>query len=160
MRGVQAAAARLAHLRCTTHGESPDTESRRMHTLALFPAAGLYDAMAFFRNKAFDAGILKTEKVSVPVIAVGNLTAGGTGKTPVVEYLVGLLLKRGTKVAVLSRGYGRSTKGVVVVSDGSSVLADAAGGGDEAVQVARKFPGAVVIVAERRVKGARRAVEE
>lgn len=131
-----------------------------MHTLALFPAAGLYDAIAFFRNKAFDAGILKTEKVSVPVIAVGNLTAGGTGKTPVVEYLVGLLLRRGTKVAVLSRGYGRSTQGVVVVSDGSRVLADAAGGGDEAVQVARKFPGAVVIVAERRVRGARRAVEE
>lgn len=131
-----------------------------MRSLALFPVAGLYDAVTFFRNKAFDIGILKTEKVPVPVIAVGNLTAGGTGKTPVVEYLVALLMRRGRRVAVLSRGYGRSTRGVVVVSDGERVLVTAGEGGDEAVQVARKFPGAVVIVAERRVKAARRAVGE
>ena len=131
-----------------------------MRTLALSPLAGLYDAVTFFRNKAFDVGFLRTEKVAVPVIAVGNLTAGGTGKTPIVEYLVAYLIKRGKKVAVLSRGYGRSSRGVVVVSGGNGVCADAAEGGDEAVQVARKFPGAVVVVAERRIKGARRAVEE
>ncbi len=131
-----------------------------MRSVALFPLAGLYDALTFFRNKAFDAGILKTERVSVPVIAVGNLTAGGTGKTPMVEYLVAQLLKGGRKVAVLSRGYGRSTRGVVVVSDGKAVLVSAAEGGDEAVQVARKFAGVVVIVAEQRVKAARRALED
>ncbi len=131
-----------------------------MRSLALFPAAGLYDVLTFFRNKAFDAGLLRTKRVPVPVIAVGNLTAGGTGKTPMVEYLVALLLGRGRKVAVLSRGYGRSTRGVVVVSDGRSVLVDASKGGDEAVQVARKFRGVVVVVAERRIKAARRAVEE
>jgi tetraacyldisaccharide 4'-kinase len=131
-----------------------------MRSLSLFPLAVLYDAITFFRNKAFDLGLLRTERVQVPVIAVGNLTAGGTGKTPIVEYLVALLLDRGKKVAVLSRGYGRSTRGVVVVSDGRNVLVNAAKGGDEAVQVARKFADAVVIVAERRVQGARRAIDE
>jgi tetraacyldisaccharide 4'-kinase len=131
-----------------------------MRSMTLFPFAALYSAVTFFRNKAFDLGLLRTERVRIPVIAVGNLTAGGTGKTPIVEYLVALLLERRKRVAVLSRGYGRSTRGVVVVSDGKSVLVNAAQGGDEAVQVARKFPHAVVIVAERRVQGARHAVEK
>jgi tetraacyldisaccharide 4'-kinase len=130
-----------------------------MRTLALSPLGGLYNAATFFRNKAFDFGLLKTERVSIPVIAVGNLTAGGTGKTPLVEYIVAFLLGRGKKVAVLSRGYGRLSRGPVVVSDGKSLLADAAEGGDEAVQVARKFPGAVVVVAERRAAGARKSGE-
>ena len=135
------------------------TGSKIMRRFALSPLGGLYNAVTFFRNKAFDVGLLKTERVPYPVIAVGNLTAGGTGKTPLVEYIVAFLLRRGKKVAVLSRGYGRLSRGPVVVSDGRSLLVDAAEGGDEAVQVARKFPGAVVIVSERRAVGALKAGE-
>jgi tetraacyldisaccharide 4'-kinase len=131
-----------------------------MSRTALLPLAALYGAVMFLRNRAFDWGILPTSRVEVPVIAVGNLAAGGTGKTPLVEFLVGYLLKLGRRVAVVSRGYGRSSRGVVVVSEGNGAMVDARTGGDEAVQVARKFPAAAVVVGERRIDAARKAVED
>jgi tetraacyldisaccharide 4'-kinase len=91
------------------------------------------------------------------VISVGNLTAGGSGKTPFVEHLVRMLLERGRAVAVVSRGYGRASRGVVVVSDGHRILVDAKAGGDEPLQMARKFPALRVVVGERRIDGARKA---
>jgi len=124
---------------------------------ALLPLSWLYGAGTFIRNKAFDLGILTTSRASVPVIAVGNMTAGGTGKTPFVEYLVRLLLQRGRAVAVVSRGYGRTTRGVVVVSDGHRLLAAAHEGGDEPLQMAKKFPAIRVVVGERRLDAARKA---
>jgi tetraacyldisaccharide 4'-kinase len=127
--------------------------------LALIPFSWLYGSVIWLRNRGFDLGLLREERVPVPVIAVGNLTAGGTGKTPLVEWLVGRLRERGRTVGVVSRGYGRATTGAVVVSDGTRVLVDARGGGDEPVQMAGKFPGTVVIVAERRVEAARLAVD-
>jgi tetraacyldisaccharide 4'-kinase len=119
----------------------------------------IYAVGVICRNACFDWGILKSTVLRVPVISVGNITAGGTGKTPLVEYVVGYCLRKKKRVAVVSRGYGRSSRGVVVVSDGQSMLADARRGGDEAVQVARKFPEAVVVVGERRVEAARAAVD-
>jgi tetraacyldisaccharide-1-P 4'-kinase len=110
-----------------------------MQRSALLPLAALYGAVMSLRNRAFDRGILSPSRVHVPVIAVGNLTAGGTGKTPLVEFLVGYLLRLGKRVAVVSRGYGRSSRGVVTVSDGKGAIVDARTGGDEAVQVARNF---------------------
>jgi tetraacyldisaccharide 4'-kinase len=127
---------------------------------ALLPLAGLYGAVLFFRNKAFDWGILRSARVPVPVLAVGNLTAGGTGKTPLVEYLVDTLQIQGRRVAVVSRGYGRASRGVVVVSEGNGAMVDALTGGDEAVQVAHKFPAAAVVVGERRIDAARVAVQK
>ncbi len=112
------------------------------------------------RNAAFDAGILRAESAGVPVISVGNLTAGGTGKTPLVESILRYLSAQGIHAAMLSRGYGRRSRGVRVVSDGRQLLLDAREAGDEPVQVARKFPGVPVIVAERRIEGARLAVRE
>lgn len=112
------------------------------------------------RNAAFDAGILQAESAGVPVISVGNLTAGGTGKTPMVELILQYLSGQGIHAAMLSRGYGRRSRGVRVVSDGRRVLLDALEGGDEPVQVARRCPGVPVIVAERRIDGARKAVRE
>ena len=87
------------------------------------------------RNILFDVGVLPVTAVSVPVISVGNMTAGGTGKTPLVERIVEYLLLRGHRVAVVSRGYGRRSHGVIVVSDGKSVKVDAEHGGDEPVQM-------------------------
>ena len=77
---------------------------------ALLPLSWLYGVGVRFRNFLFDVGILKSRAFSVPVIAVGNLTVGGTGKTPHVEYLVRLLHDK-AKVAILSRGYKRKTTG-------------------------------------------------
>jgi tetraacyldisaccharide 4'-kinase len=98
--------------------------------------------------------------VGVPVIAVGNMTAGGTGKTPVVELLVRALCQRGVRVGVISRGYGRASRGVVIVADRERVRVNAQAGGDEPVQIARKFPGVPVVVGERRYDAAVAVVEE
>lgn len=118
-----------------------------------------YGAAMAIRNKAFDAGVVKERAVDVPVISVGNITAGGTGKTPLVEHLVEWLLQRGEKAAVVSRGYGRRTSGLVVVSDGVKQLADAESAGDEPCMLARHVPGAIVVVAGGRYDAARHAVE-
>jgi tetraacyldisaccharide 4'-kinase len=112
------------------------------------------------RNAAFDAGILRAESAGVPVISVGNLTAGGTGKTPLVEFVLQYLSGQGIHAAMLSRGYGRRSRGARVVSDGRRVLLGALEGGDEPVQVARRCPAVPVLVAERRIDGARMAVRE
>jgi tetraacyldisaccharide 4'-kinase len=124
----------------------------------LLPLSVLYGTAVYLRNKAFDLNVLKTEDVHVPVISVGNIVAGGVGKTPLVEYIAGYCKDQGRRVGILSRGYKRSSRGVVVVSDGKTVLVDAGEGGDEPVQMATKLNPAIVVVAERRVEGARAAI--
>ena len=126
----------------------------------LLPVAWIYGSVVAVRNWAFDAGILQQRRADVPVISVGNMTAGGTGKTPLVEYIVGYLLCRGRRVGVVSRGFGRRSHGVVIVACGGKVLVDAVQGGDEPVQIARKFPAASVVVGERRADAARVAIRE
>lgn len=125
----------------------------------LRPLSPLYGAAVAARNFLFDAGVLRVRDAGVPVVSVGNLTAGGTGKTPLVEYLVRGFLARGRRPAVVSRGYGRSGRGTVVVGDGTGVRADSAAAGDEPVQIARRFPTAVVVVAGRRAEAAEVAVQ-
>jgi len=125
---------------------------------ALLPLSWVYGAVAGARNILFDRGLLAVEDAGVPVISVGNLTAGGTGKTPLVEYVVRRLLERGRKPGVVSRGYGRAGRGTVVVADGGVLRVAAAEAGDEPLQIARKFPGAAVVVGERRADAARVAV--
>lgn len=119
-----------------------------------------YGAAVVLRNAAFQSGLLRVRNAGVPVISVGNMTAGGTGKTPLVEYLVARCLARNIRVAVVSRGYGRTTRGVMIVSDGRALRVQADEGGDEPVQIARRFPGAIVVVGERRVDAASIAVRE
>jgi tetraacyldisaccharide 4'-kinase len=126
----------------------------------LIPFSWIYGLGTLIRNAAFDAGILGAESAGVPVISVGNLMAGGTGKTPLVEFLLHYLSEQGVRAAMLSRGYGRRSHGLRVVSDGRRVMLNALEGGDEPVQVARRCPGVPVIVAERRIEGARMAVRE
>jgi tetraacyldisaccharide 4'-kinase len=126
----------------------------------LLPFSWFYGLVMGCRNLAFDLGLLKSEEVGVPVISVGNMTMGGTGKTPLVEYIVGVCLARGRRVAVVTRGYKRESNGVVVVSDGQQMLVNAGQGGDEPVQIARKFRKAIVVVGEHRIDAARKAVHE
>ena len=111
----------------------------------LLPFALIYRCVAVVRNWLFDWGVLKSKAYGVPVIVVGNITVGGTGKTPHVEYLVRSLCAK-QRVAVVSRGYGRSTKGFVEVRP----EADAKSVGDEPLQIKRKFTDICVAVDEVR----------
>lgn len=111
----------------------------------LLPFALIYRCIAVVRNWLFDLGVLKSKAYDVPVIVVGNITVGGTGKTPHVEYLVKMLCAK-RRVAVVSRGYGRSTSGFVEVRPES----DARSVGDEPLQIKRKFSDVLVAVDEVR----------
>ena len=110
------------------------------------------------RNWLFDIGILKSVDVGVPVISVGNITAGGTGKTPIVENIAKIFIEQGKKVAIVSRGFGRASRGTVVVSDGKNILAKAKDAGDEPLYLAQRFNSVIVVVDEQRVRGAQLAV--
>ena len=114
----------------------------------LFPLSWLYGLAVGIRNALFEMGILKSRAFDVPVISVGNITVGGTGKTPHVEYLIRLLQDR-WQVAVLSRGYKRKTRGFLVADD-STTARDI---GDEPFQMKKKYPKATIAVDKKRVHG-------
>ena len=118
------------------------------------PFAPFYAAAVAARNWAYDRKVFKSGSVDVPVISVGNITAGGNGKTPVTEYLVRYFLCRKITTGVLSRGYRRSTTGTMVVSDGKTISGSPETAGDEPFQIAWKFRDAVVMVDEDRLRGA------
>jgi len=114
----------------------------------LRPLSWLYGIGVGFRNLLFEAGILKSQSFATPVISVGNITVGGTGKTPHVEYLI-RLLKDKTNLAVLSRGYKRKSHGFVLGNDHSTMY-DL---GDEPFQMKQKFPDITVAVDKKRTRG-------
>jgi tetraacyldisaccharide 4'-kinase len=108
--------------------------------ILLLPFAGLYRMITGLRNRLFDLGLKPSVKFDLPVISVGNLVAGGTGKSPMIEHLVRLLSNK-YKVATLSRGYGRKTKGLRIGNslDNASTL------GDEPFQFYRKFNDKIIV---------------
>lgn len=108
----------------------------------------LYALATTIRNRRFDSGHLPSQSYPLPIISVGNITVGGTGKTPLTEHLI-RLLQPAYQVALLSRGYGRKTKGVRVADD----KADYTTIGDEPMQLKQKFPHLTVVVAEKRRDG-------
>ena len=114
----------------------------------LFPLAMMYWLVTYIRNLLYDKGILKSYSFDIPIIAVGNLSVGGTGKTPQIEYLI-RLLSDNYKVAVLSRGYKRATEGFVLADE----KATAASIGDEPFQFYSKFPNIQVAVDANRKNG-------
>ena len=114
----------------------------------LMPFSWLYGIGVRFRNMLFSAGVLRSKSFTIPVISVGNITVGGTGKTPHVEYLV-RLLKDNFKTAVLSRGYKRKSKGYVLADADATVRTI----GDEPFQIHKKFPDIYVAVDKRRCRG-------
>lgn len=116
--------------------------------ICAYPLSLLYGCIVLLRNKLFDWRILPSESFNLPVISVGNLITGGTGKTPHIEYLVRLLSSE-YRVAILSRGYGRKTRGFLLVAD--TMNADVVG--DEMMQYRRKFPEILLAVSESRREG-------
>ena len=119
-----------------------------MKKLVLFPLAIIYGIITGIRNKLFDWGILKSNSFNIPIISVGNLSMGGSGKSPHIEYLV-RLLQGSNNVAILSRGYKRKTKGFKLVKQQASAHEI----GDEPAQFKHKFKKATVAVDEKRVHG-------
>ncbi len=114
----------------------------------LYPFSLLYGLITGIRNFLFDSGAITSKKFAFPVICIGNLSVGGTGKTPFTIYLAKFLSEK-YKVAVLSRGYGRKTKGFRMVKTND----DETNTGDEPLLIKRSLPGAIVAVDEKRAEG-------
>ncbi len=129
--------------------------------LLLVPFSVVYGVILWLRNRCYDSGIFESYCPPVPVVSVGNIAVGGTGKTPVVDWFVKEFLDSGLKPAVISRGYGGTFSDPVgCVSIGKGLLLGAEEAGDEPVLLSQKNPEAVVIVARKRVDGVQVAVEQ
>lgn len=122
--------------------------------LAFLYGFGVRIRLFFFR-----LGILRVFRLSVPVISIGNLTVGGTGKTPMAMFIARLSLDKGKKAVILSRGYKRASKGLKVVSDYNAVFYGPDEAGDEPYLMAMSLPGVPVIVCADRVKAGQAAIE-
>jgi len=124
------------------------------------PFSPLYSLAMHLRASLYRRGVLRSHRFPLPVVSVGNLTLGGTGKTPMVQYLARLFQEHGFKPAIVSRGYGGAARGAInLVSDGTSLLLDAHAAGDEPRLLAETLPGVPVLTGVVRRLPARRAQE-
>jgi tetraacyldisaccharide 4'-kinase len=114
-----------------------------------------YRGLFALRETCYTLGLFRTRSLPCPVIAIGNLTVGGTGKTPAVELVARTLLDEGRRPAIISRGYRRSSRGIVVVSDGLRLRASPREAGDEPYLLARRLPNVPVVVGRHRYRAGR-----
>ena len=132
-----------------------------MVLLLLTPLAWLYSLALRLRAGLYRSGILKTLRLPRPVVSIGNITVGGTGKTPVTAYIARFLLAQGHRVAVLSRGYGGSLEGqTCVVSDGITTMLGAEQCGDEPFLLASTVPGLMVVIGTDRFAAGQLAMQQ
>jgi tetraacyldisaccharide 4'-kinase len=130
-------------------------------SILLTPISFIYEAVIILRNKLYDWQIFKSYRIpETKIISIGNLTVGGTGKTPAVELVVNFLTEAGNRVVILSRGYRRKSLGIRVVSDGNKVLLKVADSGDEPYLLAKNLPGVPVVVSQDRYQGSLFIVEK
>lgn len=127
--------------------------------LALWPASLLFGAAVRARRSAYRLGLLRQARAAIPVVSVGNLSVGGTGKTPFALWLAEELHGRGLRPAIVLRGYGGAAAGPLLAGRGGEALASVADAGDEAVMLAKRFPG-LVVCARRRREGVALAARE
>lgn len=127
-----------------------DGAAGRLAALGLRPLSWLFRGAVGLRNFAYWSGLASAQRAPIPVVSVGNLTVGGTGKTPFALWLARRLQERGARVALVSRGYGGSARGVTLVSRGDGLLVGPDVCGDEPAMMARGFTG-VVVTAPRRI---------
>lgn len=132
-----------------------------LSAMMLTPLATAYGVVMRARATLYRIGALASHKIEAPVISVGNITTGGSGKTPLVEWIAQRLHLEGRRTCVLTRGYGRADpQRCVVVSDGENILADARVGGDEPYLLAEKLRGVAAVISDRnRVAAARWALK-
>lgn len=129
--------------------------------LLLLPFSVLYGWIGLVRNYCYDCQILSSNGAEVPVVSVGNLAVGGTGKTPVVDWLLKEFLRQGKNPAVVSRGYGGNFAAEVgVVCAGEGPLLDADEAGDEPNLLARRNPQIIALIARKRAAGVQAAIEQ
>ena len=119
----------------------------------LLPVGFLYRVIIWLRNFCYERNIFRSQKLPCKVVSIGNISLGGTGKTPAVISLTNHFQKQNISVAVLSRGYGRKTKNTVLVSDGKKTLSDWLLVGDEALLLANNLKSVPIVVDENRVRG-------
>jgi tetraacyldisaccharide 4'-kinase len=143
-------------LRLRRYWDRPDAPVVSSGLAALSAAYRLALAV---RERAYHWGLLRTGRLPCPVISIGNITLGGSGKTPMAELVVRCLRELGAAPAVVSRGYGRATRGVHVVADRAGVKLEPRAAGDEPVLLAEQLPGVPVVVGESRLDAARVATE-
>jgi tetraacyldisaccharide 4'-kinase len=130
---------------------NPENAAESFLASVLRPASAAYGVGAYARLVGYSSGLLRRHRLDAPVISIGNITCGGTGKTPLTIDLASRLIAAGRKVGILSRGYKRrSQDDVVIVSDGRHTLAPVRDAGDEPYMVARSVKEAAVIVGARR----------
>lgn len=123
----------------------------------LLPLSPIYGLIMQIRNKMYDTNMLMSYQADIPVVSVGNISTGGTGKTPIAEYLLSVCRDLGVRAAYLSRGYGRKSKGYLRVDP---QMGNVKMFGDEALQVASKFPTMAIAVCEDRKTGIKRLKED
>lgn len=141
-------------------GDPTNTKERALAAL-LWPAATAYGVGAFSRLFAYNSGLIKQQSLDVPVISVGNITVGGTGKTPITVDLARRLHIAGHKVGILSRGYKRKSQAKrIIVSDGQHLLSSSFECGDEPYMMAQTLPSCVVIVGADRAENALIAINK
>lgn len=141
--------------------EEKITQGDRLLFLLLLPFSLMYRLAISLRNRLFDLGVFEQKRIHSMVISVGNLTVGGTGKTPLVIMLANFLKRQGYRPAVLSRGYGgKGSSPVNIVSDGHRLLMGPVEGGDEPVLIARSAPGVAVLTGASRVVTGRAAIDQ
>ncbi len=121
-------------------------------SILLRPFTLIYSSVVQLRNMLFHLRLFRAWKSPIPVVSIGNLSAGGTGKTPLVDWVVKYYLSIGCKPAIVSRGYLRESKGVQLVSDGQKILLSSRESGDETAMLAWNNPDAIVVVANKRKK--------
>lgn len=133
------------------------------HEKLLAPLEFLYGAIVRARGALYERGVFKTTHVLAPVLSVGNITTGGTGKTPLVAHLARIVAETGARPCILTRGYGReNSKSSVIVRDGEKILTDARTGGDEPLLLAETLndTSTVIIADANRIRAAHRALED
>ena len=132
----------------------------RAATIALTPLSGLYGLVVDRRSTWYERGVFKQHRVHVPVISVGNITFGGTGKTPLVDWIARTLAAEGHRPCIVTRGYRRQTRGRVVASNGIEISATLDEAGDEGFMLAESLKGKSAVVCDGdRVAGANWAIE-
>ena len=130
--------------------------------LLLYPPYLLYRSGVFLKNTSFSSGLQKPVRPGAHIVSAGGLSFGGSGKTPMAIHLAetaSKLQRKGKKTAVISRGYGRASRGFVIVSDGKKIQVSPAEAGDELYVLAKRSPSTVVIADENRVRGAEFAIQ-